>query len=529
MVLLKPGLTSKRTSRNAILPVYKVPLGQGPSHASTVATRVTSPWIAQNQYAKFQRKFRTQLSYKISNTKCRGKINPQAFQNPLRKPKAGGTVATQHQHRSHPGHAQASPLGHPPPPHGQMGYPQHPQYQQASSPATPLSAQSPAQVQYYQQWQEYYQSQQAYQQGSSYNQQQYTKPHGQSTAYSNGSQTPSQTSVQALPHTGGPQIYQPQFVPTSATPVQFNQQSFSDKATAHPDQRAQSSASVKLQSAPPNPTQIQVLDYSFEEDDLDSLDIPDLPNNILNFTNASQEPINLIGQPLPANFVVADALAPFPQPAPQDEGCCKSRYHHDANLDVCLETFKNSKYWDKEHADDVAFSDLPADGKIVPVDEILWMIRQRRAHPESSDNTNRDSRSQSRTVSMNQDSLEVKNTLDQIEHELAETKAKLQAKLDKGRVTNPVHASPLQSVKAEQPPFRDHDIKAEHQTPPQSATLEKPIKYEQDTEDVLAALGVTGPPKPVTTTTWPDQYTENGSPHDMQMSRSSRSSSRADT
>ena len=315
-------------------------------------------------------------------------------------------------------------------------------------------------------------------------------------------------------------------MPTSATPVQFNQQPFNDKVTAHPDQRAQSSASVKLQSTPPNPNQTQVLDYSFEEDDLDSLDIPDLPKN---FTNASQEPINLIGQPLPGNFVVADALAPFPQPAPQDQGCCKSKYHHDASLDVCLETFKNSKYWDKEHADDVAFSDLPAEGKIIPVDEILWMIRQRRAHPELSDNTTRDSRSQSRTVSMNQDSLEVKITLDQIEHELAETKAKLQAKLDKGRVTNPVHASPLQSVKAEQPPFRDHDIKAEYQTPPRSATLEKPIKFEQDAEDVLAALGVTGSPKPVTTTTWSDQYNEDGSPHDMQMSRSSRSSSRADT
>lgn len=298
---------------------------------------------------------------------------------------------------------------------------------------------------------------------------------------------------------------------------------------AHPDQRAQSSASVKSQSSPSNPHQNQVQEYNFEEDDLESLDIPDLPRTTLAFTNASQEPINLIGQPLPGNFVVADVLAPFPPPAPHDEGCCKSRYHNDASLDACLETFKSSKYWDKEHADDVAFSDLPADGKIIPVDEILWMVRQRRAHPESSDNTNRDSRSQSRTVSMNQDSIEVKTTLDRMERELAETKAKLQAKLDKGRMANPVHASPLQSVKAEQPPFRDHDIKEEYQNPPQPAMLEKPIKPEQDTEDVLAALGVTGAPKPVTTIAWPDQYTENGSPDDIPMSRSSRSSSRADT
>ena len=323
-------------------------------------------------------------------------------------------------------------------------------------------------------------------------------------------------------------MYQSQLVPTSTTPVQFNQQIFNDKATAHPDQRAQSSASVKSQPSPSNPHPNQAPEYNFEEDDLESLDIPDLPRTTLDFTNASQEPINLVGQPLPGNFVVADALAPFPQPAPQDEGCCKSRFHHDASLDACLDTFKNSKYWDKEHADDVAFSDLPADGKIIPVDEILCMVRQRRAHPESSENTNRDSRSQSRTVSINPDSLEVKTTLDRMERELAETKAKLQAKLDRGKMANTKHVSPLQSVKAEQPPFRDHDIKEEYQTPPLPATLEKPIKSEQDTEDVLAALGVTGAPKPITTITWPDQYTENGSPHDIPMSRSSRSSSRAD-
>ena len=324
-------------------------------------------------------------------------------------------------------------------------------------------------------------------------------------------------------------MYQSQFVPTSATPVQFNQQSLNNRATAQLDQRAQSSASVKSPSASPNPHQIQVLDHDLEEDDLDCLDVPDLPKTSLDFPSASQEPINLIGQPLPGNFVVADVLAPFPPPAPQDDGCCKSKYHHDASLDACHENFKDSKYWDKEHADDVAFSDLSAYGKVIPVDEILLMIRQRRAHPESSDNTNRDSRSQSRTVSMNQDSLEVKNTLDRMERELAETKAKLQAKLDKGRAANAVHASPLQPVKAEQHPFRDHDIKEEYQTPPQSATLEEPIKFEQDAEDVLAALGVTGAPKPVTVTAWPARYTGNGSPNDMHMSRSSRSSSRADT
>ena len=322
-------------------------------------------------------------------------------------------------------------------------------------------------------------------------------------------------------------MYQSQFTPVSVTPVQLNQQSFNNRSMGQPDQRTHSLTSMNSESTPLTLYNAQLLDYDFEEDDLDCLDIPDLPQTSLHFTNASQQPVSLISQPLPGNFVVADALAPFPSPAPQDDGYCKSKYQNNASLEACLEHFKDSKYWDKEHADDVAFSDLPAHGKVIPIDEILLTIRQRRAHPESSDEFNRDSRSQSRTASMNQDSLEVKITLDRMERELAETKAKLQAKLDKGRAANPVHSSPLQPLKSEQPPPQDHEIKEAYQTPPQSATFEKPIKTEQDAEGVLAALGVTGAPKPVTATTWPDQYTGHGSPNEMHISRS-RSSSRAD-
>lgn len=284
---------------------------------------------------------------------------------------------------------------------------------------------------------------------------------------------------------------------------------------------------MESQSTQPSPHKAQLLDYDFEEDDLDSLDIPDLPQTTLHFTNASQQPVSLIGQPLPGNFVVADALAPFPPPAPQDEGCCKSKYQYDGSLEACLEHFKDYKYWDKEHADDVAFSYVPPDGKVIPVDEILLTLRQRHAHPESNDDFNRDTRSQSRTVSMNQDSLDVKNTLDRMERELAETKAMLEAKLNKGRAVNAVQAPPLQSVKSEQPLHRDYEIKEEDETRPQSATSEKPIKSERNAEDVLAALGVTGAPKPITANTWPDQYIGHGSPNDMHMSRS-RSSSKAD-
>ena len=430
----------------------------------------------------------------------------------------------------HPSHAQVSPKGYPAPPHGQTGYTQHPQYQQAYSPTTSLPTHSPAQAQYYQQWQQYYQSQQAYQQGdhrkhqeSSYHQQPYTAPHGQAVGYSNGPQTPNQTSTQAPQYTGGTHAYQPQFTPTSASPTHFNQRSFSNEVTTQPDQQTPLE-STHPQSISTESHKAQALDYDFEEDDLNSLDIPDLPQSTLHFANASRQPVNLIGQPLPANSVVADALAPFPSPAPQDEGCCKSKYQFDASLETCLAHFKDSKYWDKDHADDVVFSDVSVDGKVVPVDQVLSAIKQRHAHPESSDETNRNSRSQSRTVSMNQDALYLNIALEKTERELAETKAKLHARLDKGRAANPVDASPLQSVKSEQPHLRDHEVKEEYRTPPRSATSEKPIKTEQDAEDVLAALGVTGAPKPITATAWPDQCTGHGSPSDVRVSRSGSSS-----
>ena len=262
------------------------------------------------------------------------------------------------------------------------------------------------------------------------------------------------------------------------------------------------------------------MDYDFEQDDLNSLDIPDMPQTTLPFANASRQPINLIGQPLPANSIVADALAPFPSPAPQDEGRCRSKYQYDANFNAYSEHFKNSKYWDKEHADDVVFSDIPDDDKTVPVDEVLSMIKQRHTHPGCSDEYNRSSRSQSRGVSIKQDSLDVNITLNRVERELAETKAKLQAKLEKGKTAGPAESSPLQSIKVERPQLVDQDIKQEYQTPPQSATSEIPMKSEPDAEDVLAALGVTGAPKPVTATSWPDLDTGYGSPHDIRASRS---------
>lgn len=329
-------------------------------------------------------------------------------------------------------------------------------------------------------------------------------------------------------------MYKSHYTPTSASPAQFSYPSFGNKATTQPHKRIQSLVNNESQSTSPHLHKARVLVHDFEGDDLDSLDIPDLPSTTLPFTNASRESINLISHPLPGNYIVADALAPFPSPAPQDEGCCRSKYQYDASLDACLEHFKDSKYWDKEHADDVVFSDLPAaDGKVVPLDKVLSTIRQRRAHPESSDD-NRNSRSQSRTVSMNQDSLEVKLSLDRMERELAETKAKLQAKLgSKGTTASPVQASPPhtyppQSVKVEPPYLHNYEIKDEYQTPPQSTTSEKQIKSEQDTEDILAALGVTGAPKPVTAIPWPDQYVGHGSPDDLHMSRTS-SSSKADT
>ena len=220
--------------------------------------------------------------------------------------------------------------------------------------------------------------------------------------------------------------------------------------------------------------------------------------------------------PLPANHVVADALSPMAPPAPEDDGRCQSKYLRNTKMGIFLQNVKDSKYW-KDHKEDPVFF-LPLDeNKIIPVEEALSQVKQRR---ELGDELNAKSRSQSRSVSVRQDSVDMLSSLESLERALRDAKEK-QAELIRNRQkARALQGSPPNSATPDKSTHQKIKVKEEQDTPPQSATSEKQAKSAQHTEDVLAALGVTGVPKPVVDSA-------QGSPNEMPIMRS-RSPSKAD-
>ena len=241
-----------------------------------------------------------------------------------------------------------------------------------------------------------------------------------------------------------------------------------------------------------------------EEDDVNLLDIPELPSSpslarsgiYLQHTVISP-PINLIGMPLPANFVVADTLYPIAPPTPEKNGYCQSKYLWDANLEILHGNVKNTKYW-KDHRDDPIFSERPDNDSIVAIDDVLSKLKERYANGEASEERTRNSRSQSRSISVRQDSGDFRGDLEALERNLAELKARA-AEMERNRqLAKGKHGSPSQSATPTKLDDGQVNVKQEDESPPQSPISEKPLKSEYNTEDVLASLGVTGPPKPVT-------------------------------
>ena len=204
--------------------------------------------------------------------------------------------------------------------------------------------------------------------------------------------------------------------------------------------------------------------------------------------------MTLIGMPLPANMVVADALSPIAPPEPNNNGCCQSKYLRDTSTETFLQNIKDSKYW-KDCKDDPMFDPLSEPGNIVSFEEVYSNIKSRQLRGEGNDELVRDSRSQTRSVSVRQDAADMKSSLESLERALAEAKEK-QAELMRNRELR--RGSRLRSVKVEDRSPTDVKLLSEKGSPPQSATSDKEAKSVQNTEDVLAALGVTGTPKPVT-------------------------------
>lgn len=277
-----------------------------------------------------------------------------------------------------------------------------------------------------------------------------------------------------------------------------------DDAAANPYHQTKLSSSTQSRSPPQGK---ETADDEIEEDDLDSLDIPDLPPSQSSFASVQlpktvmAPPIRLICTPLPGNFVVADTLYPIASPAPELKGRCQSKYVGSADIDEEHENVEYSKYWN-DHRDDPIFAERPSDDSTMSVDDAIALVRQRYVDGEARDRSSK-SRSQSRSVSVRRKSVDKYSALTSIEQSIAAEKAKLAAKLAelerKKKLQNGKHASPSQAAAGSLPTDGQAMVKQEQKTPSQTATSRKPLRSDEETEAVLAALGVTGSPKPVDT------------------------------
>ncbi|KAL8784838.1 MAG: hypothetical protein Q9213_003742 [Squamulea squamosa] len=263
------------------------------------------------------------------------------------------------------------------PPYAQQSYAQ---YQGPHGPPTPQSGQSP-----HQQWpQQPYQHQQ---QPAPSQQQQHPQPyqqtgyqHQQHTYVLNAPPTPS------TPHTS--------HLLNQASPQAGHSNASSYFTNGHYQQPLGPQAQ-QMSSASPTPTVPQVLsnqqqhvatadetiftpspepleDISEDkDDDLSKLDVPDIPV----VTQGSFA--NLVDRPLPANFIVADALEPFEPPPPKNNGRCQSKYTVIDKLSTFTTCIKETKYWDDMKSDPI-FSQRSDTSTLIPMERILAMYRIRR-------------------------------------------------------------------------------------------------------------------------------------------------------
>ena len=201
------------------------------------------------------------------------------------------------------------------------------------------------------------------------------------------------------------------------------------------------------------------------------------------------------------------------------EGRCQSKYFRDNNLVLLKENIRESRYW-KDHKDDPIFSDSSMKDSVVLLDELFSKIRERHVNGDLSEDPVRKSRSLSRSVSVRHNSGDFRGDLETLERDLAKLKAEMERK---ERLARSKHSSPPQPATSEKTTVEKVVVK-EEEAPPQSGFSEKAPMSAQETEDVLASLGVTGPPKPIIR---PLRTSIHGSP-DNNIRSLSRSSSKTE-
>ena len=201
-----------------------------------------------------------------------------------------------------------------------------------------------------------------------------------------------------------------------------------------------------------------------EEDNLNALDIPDIPPSSTFLLDevilAGHASFCLVKRPLPSNFIVADAIAPFESSREEDQGRCESKYWPKGDLGKLYQHVKDSNDW-IDVSNDPIFLTIPEESEIIPVEDLTSLYNQTHSDDgnEESEEQNQEIVGESKSL---QDGGDTGDFMDSLEHALSEGRRK---QPEQKCITNNI---PKESVESH-----------------------------SSTEELLASLGVTGTPKPV--------------------------------
>ena len=219
------------------------------------------------------------------------------------------------------------------------------------------------------------------------------------------------------------------------------------------------SYSAKPRSPPAEFTQNQP-----EEDDLNALDITDIPLSSKSLQDemilAGHASFCLVKRPLPSNFIVADAIAPFESSKGEDRGRCESKYWPKGDLGNLYQHVKDSNDW-VDVSDDPIFLMIPEESEIIPVEDLTSIYNQTRSD-DGNEGTEEHVQEVDEDTRSLQNEEDTGDFMDSLEHALSE-----------GRRKQPDQNGSIINISKES---------AESHT---------------NTEELLASLGVTGTPKPV--------------------------------
>lgn len=177
----------------------------------------------------------------------------------------------------------------------------------------------------------------------------------------------------------------------------------------------------------------------------------------------------MAGRPLSANFVVAEAIPLLP-PEPENDGCCRSKYTDRGKPDILGQNVKNTSYWEDLSKDPI-FSSIPDDGVVVPINYLKSLYDPRPANNGQSQESEIGDINSHQEPKFDMDGEDVGDVMDSLEHALnAKRPRLLEISSDKGSAV------------------------VDQTSAPHSDSLTPSAR---DTEALLAALGVTGAPKPV--------------------------------